>query len=72
MKYGYSPGDLSDEFHIVFYYDQAVLALKAEQQFLCWNTKLMSRDPMELRETLSQIRQRFYRVVGLPILDLRK
>ena len=63
---------MSDEFHIVFYYDQALLALKAEQQFLCWNAKLMSRDPMELRETLSQIRQRFYRVVGLPIPDLRK
>ena len=25
-------------------YDQAVLALQTEQQFPCWNAKLMSRD----------------------------
>ena len=38
----------------------------------CWNAKLMSRDPIELRDALSQIRERYYRAVGLPIVDLRK
>ena len=38
----------------------------------CWNAKLMSQDPMELRDTVYQIRERFYGAIGAPALDLRR
>lgn len=38
----------------------------------CWNAKLMSPNPVELRDALSKIRERFYAAIGLPVFDLRK
>jgi|GEM_PF-4683870 len=36
-----------------------------------WNVKLMSPHPVELRDALTQISERFYESIGLPVFDLR-